>query len=117
VTDAPADLAGRVVIVTGGTRGIGLGVDAMLSRTGPSVVIVACRRWLHHVQERGDGDVRCDLRCALRSLVAAGCVTSKNAPTQRAATVPVARQVAFPLWLRNVEVRADGSWVLGQLRR
>lgn len=39
MTDAPADLAGRVVIVTGGTRGIGLGIAAMLSRTGASVVI------------------------------------------------------------------------------
>jgi len=39
VTDAPADLAGRVVIVTAGTRGIGLGIAATLSRAGASVLI------------------------------------------------------------------------------
>ena len=43
-TDPALDLRGRVVIVTGGTRGIGLGVARHLGRRGATVVITGRRQ-------------------------------------------------------------------------
>src|SRR5437660_402368 len=56
------DLAGRVALVTGGVRGVGLGISRVLADAGATVI--ACARRPGEVDLPGVGFRSCDVRDA-----------------------------------------------------
>ena len=60
ITPPPADLAGKVILITGGTSGLGAASAVQLARQGPSRIYIAGRR--PDAFERVAEQIKCDLQ-------------------------------------------------------